>query len=281
MPKRPALDAAERAVRGAALAYPEAYEETPWGHPAFKVRNKGFLYMSRDPAEDRFSMSAKLPSSHVMAVGLPFAEPTGYGLGKSGWVSATFRGAEKPPVELLLEWIDESYRAIAPKRLVKTLDGDGPEGGAIVSAKKRATAATKAGAKSKTKAKAKANVSRRVRESVLVISTDAKRVERAQASLDEHGFETQWAPPDEEALVEGTRRRPAAIVIDLGRRAPAGLELAAMIDATDLREVPLAFAGARDAKTERRARSIGAGPVLVSRRPPGDPAFARALAERL
>jgi hypothetical protein len=46
-----------------------------------------------------------------------------YGLGKSGWVSAKFADGDKPPVDMLKAWIDESYRAQAPKKLVKTLSG--------------------------------------------------------------------------------------------------------------------------------------------------------------
>ena len=52
---------------------------------------------------------------------LPFAKPTGYGLGKSGWVSGLFEADAKPPVDMLLAWLDESYRAIAPKKLVAQL----------------------------------------------------------------------------------------------------------------------------------------------------------------
>ncbi len=57
-----------------------------------------------------------------MAVDLPFAEPTGYGLGKSGWVTASFTKVADVPLDLLKSWIDESYRAIAPKKLVKLLE---------------------------------------------------------------------------------------------------------------------------------------------------------------
>ena len=56
-----------------------------------------------------------------LAADLPFAEPTGYGLGKSGWVTARFTKVSDVPMELLEKWIDESYRAIAPKKLVKSL----------------------------------------------------------------------------------------------------------------------------------------------------------------
>jgi predicted DNA-binding protein (MmcQ/YjbR family) len=55
---------------------------------------------------------------------LAFAEPTPYGLGKSGWVTATFEPSAKPPVAFLKAWIDESYRAVAPKTLVKKLPAD-------------------------------------------------------------------------------------------------------------------------------------------------------------
>jgi hypothetical protein len=56
---------------------------------------------------------------------LPFTEPTAYGLGKSGWVSAKFEKGETLPVELFKAWIDESYRAQAPKKLVASLSSSG------------------------------------------------------------------------------------------------------------------------------------------------------------
>jgi hypothetical protein len=68
-------------------------------------------------------MSAKLPNSSAVAVSLPFASPTEYGLGRSGWVTARFAVKAKVPVDLLSEWIEESYRAIAPKKLVAQMDG--------------------------------------------------------------------------------------------------------------------------------------------------------------
>ena len=60
-----------------------------------------------------------------MALLLPFTVPTGYGLGKSGWVTAKLADGEDAPVELFKEWIDESYRAQAPKRLVASLPAGG------------------------------------------------------------------------------------------------------------------------------------------------------------
>jgi hypothetical protein len=52
-----------------------------------------------------------------MALGLPFVTPTGYGLGKSGWVTATFGAKQRPNLPMLRQWIDESFRAIAPCKL--------------------------------------------------------------------------------------------------------------------------------------------------------------------
>ena len=66
---------------------------------------------------DELGLSVKLPESGPMALLLPFAKPTGYGLGKSGWVSAHFVASDDPPLGMLREWIDESYRAVAPKKL--------------------------------------------------------------------------------------------------------------------------------------------------------------------
>jgi predicted DNA-binding protein (MmcQ/YjbR family) len=54
-------------------------------------------------------------------MGLPGATPTGYGLGKAGWVSLTV-GKNEPGIDLLSDWVDESYRMVAPKRLAALLD---------------------------------------------------------------------------------------------------------------------------------------------------------------
>lgn len=119
MPKRTSLKSAESALRKTALAYPQATEDFPWGHRAFKVKKKMFLILSFD--KDIFNVTMKLPDSGKQAVQLPFAQPTGYGLGKSGWVTASFGPKDKVPLELLETWMDESYREIAPKKLVGQL----------------------------------------------------------------------------------------------------------------------------------------------------------------
>jgi predicted DNA-binding protein (MmcQ/YjbR family) len=113
----------EAKLRKTAMGYPEATEDTPWGHPAFKVRGKAFAFMSGGEKEkpDAVTLSVKLPHSRDLALDTGFAEPTHYGLGKHGWVTVTITSKGSVPLDIVTAWLDESYRAIAPKALVKTL----------------------------------------------------------------------------------------------------------------------------------------------------------------
>jgi predicted DNA-binding protein (MmcQ/YjbR family) len=111
------------ALREHALTYPETREDHPWGELVVKVREKVFVFLGRP--EEGLSLSVKLPTSAPFAFDLPYCEPTGYGLGKAGWVTARFRPHEAVPVEMLRRWIDESYRAVAPRRLGAQI-GTGP-----------------------------------------------------------------------------------------------------------------------------------------------------------
>ena len=103
----------------AALGYPEAYLDHPWGETVVKVNKKVFLFAGSDDG-DGAGISVKLPESCDQALAMADASPTGYGLGKAGWVSITFT-SKPPPVGVLLDWLDESYRAVAPKRLSNLL----------------------------------------------------------------------------------------------------------------------------------------------------------------
>jgi hypothetical protein len=72
--------------------------------------------------EGVFSFSVKLPRTGFQALALPFVKPTGYGLGRSGWVTVHPPGKGREIRDQCLAWIDESYRAVAPKKLVASLD---------------------------------------------------------------------------------------------------------------------------------------------------------------
>jgi predicted DNA-binding protein (MmcQ/YjbR family) len=148
------------ALRSFALSLPEAYEETPWGHLAFKVKKKAFCFYGADATS--LGMSVKLPISHTQALKEKWATPTGYGLGKSGWVSAEFDKGDDVPVELLRGWLEESYKALAPKKLVKLL-----EQGAVAAPPKRRRVAAD--------------------PSLAIVSGDPRRADRAVKALAQEG----------------------------------------------------------------------------------------------
>ncbi len=110
----------ELALRDFALTFPGAYEEFPWGDRAIKVKKKIFAILGAH--QGVVAISLKLSRSREQALMFDFAEATGYGLGKSGWITARIGAKAKPPIGLLRAWIDESYRAIAPKTLVAQLE---------------------------------------------------------------------------------------------------------------------------------------------------------------
>jgi hypothetical protein len=56
------------------------------------------------------------------ALALEYTEPTHYGLGKHGWVTAHLDQVPNISIEMLKRWIAESYRAVAPKKLISQLD---------------------------------------------------------------------------------------------------------------------------------------------------------------
>jgi predicted DNA-binding protein (MmcQ/YjbR family) len=131
-----ASDSAVKELRDYGLTFPGTHLKSPWpGHKDLAVNDKTFAYLSIEGEE--FSIGCKLPTSNSVALMLPFATPTAYGLGKSGWVTAKFP-TELPPIEMLKAWIEESYRAQAPKRLVAQLGGAAPVAKPKTTPKKKA-----------------------------------------------------------------------------------------------------------------------------------------------
>lgn len=135
------------ALRAYALSLPGATEHFPWGERVAKVAKKVFVFLGHADADQAtasaakaknigtpggISLSVKLPSSRDAVLSLPFAEPTGYGLGKSGWVTLRFAPGERVPVGLIQTWIEESYRAIAPRKQVALLPAPAAEAPAAV-----------------------------------------------------------------------------------------------------------------------------------------------------
>jgi len=116
MTNKKALDT----LRAFGLTYPETHIKSPWeNHADLAVNDKTFAYLPVDDAV--FTISCKLKNTSEEALLLPFSTPTAYGLGRWSWVTATISDGDIP-LDLFKEWIDESYRSQAPKKLLKLLD---------------------------------------------------------------------------------------------------------------------------------------------------------------
>jgi predicted DNA-binding protein (MmcQ/YjbR family) len=144
------IASALKALHQHAMSFPGVRLDHPWGHDAFKVKEKVFLFLGGTAGpKGGLSFSMKLPVSGQLALELPFCEPTGYGMGKHGWVSGEFKKGEVVPLGLLLDWVTESFRAIAPAKVLKELDATGaatrPTGATPRSATARRAPAKKRG----------------------------------------------------------------------------------------------------------------------------------------
>ncbi|MEU8789425.1 MmcQ/YjbR family DNA-binding protein [Streptomyces sp. NPDC048643] len=111
-------------VRAFALGLPGATEEFPWGETVAKANKKVFVFLGVDDGSHPLAVTVKLTDeeTHAHALTSPGAEPAGYGLGRAGWVRIPLEESGAPRAELLCDWVEESYRAVAPKRLVAELD---------------------------------------------------------------------------------------------------------------------------------------------------------------
>lgn len=115
--------AAVDALEEFALSLPEAWPDSPWGDRVVKVGTKIFLFVS-NPGSERAVATFKLPESREHALSFPEAKPTAYGLGKHGWVTVSVDRVAPEEREVLFDFVEESYRAVATKTLVKRLDAE-------------------------------------------------------------------------------------------------------------------------------------------------------------
>ena len=120
----------EQRIEAIVSRLPEALRvdiEAWGGEPTFRVKGKNFVF-----AHPEFeSIGVKLPKEEATAVVATdkACQPTGYGLGRHGWVTvllpAKISAARWTQLE---EWIRTSYTLIAPKKLARqVLAEDGIE----------------------------------------------------------------------------------------------------------------------------------------------------------
>jgi predicted DNA-binding protein (MmcQ/YjbR family) len=99
------------------------------GEPTFRVNGKNFVFASQDAT----SLSVKLSKEEADAVVATdaHAEPTGYGLGRHGWISVSLPGrVSASRWREVEEWVRTSYTLVAPKRLAKRVLEDDTATGA-------------------------------------------------------------------------------------------------------------------------------------------------------
>jgi hypothetical protein len=112
-------------LRKLCLALPEAHEVEAWGEPTFRVRNKLFaMYAAPDNHHGggRPAVWCKAaPGNQALMVR---AEPERYFVppyvGPSGWVGVWLD--RSPDWAEVKELMDDSYRLVAPRKLVAVLD---------------------------------------------------------------------------------------------------------------------------------------------------------------
>jgi predicted DNA-binding protein (MmcQ/YjbR family) len=123
MAKRDAQRAVEllETLEAFALSLPDAWADSPWGDSVVKVGKKIFVFLSRPDSEPQ-GLTVKLPESHDHAMSYEGSILPGYGLGKHGWVTVYVDGVPADERDVLLDFVEESYRAVATKTLIKQLD---------------------------------------------------------------------------------------------------------------------------------------------------------------
>jgi predicted DNA-binding protein (MmcQ/YjbR family) len=103
----------------------ERVDVEAWGgEPTFRVRGKTFVFTDTGAT----GVSVKLGREEAAAVVAtePGVEPTGYGLGRHGWVSVTIGKDTKARWQQVEEWVRTSFTLVAPKKLAQqVLEEDG------------------------------------------------------------------------------------------------------------------------------------------------------------
>jgi predicted DNA-binding protein (MmcQ/YjbR family) len=102
-----------------AAGLPEAWEDHPWGESVYKVGKKVFVFLGMIDSQPGLTLTVKLRESHDEALSFEWVVPARYGLDRGGWVTCS--APDDAPVAMITAWIEESYRLVAPKRLVEQL----------------------------------------------------------------------------------------------------------------------------------------------------------------
>ena len=124
-------------VRDLALSLPAATEDFPWGESVVKVEKRRqappswrrhlvhgpmFVWLGRRDVPTPV-VHVKLTDAHAEALALGAVPTASSGLGQWGWVTVDLAAVD---VGLVCDWVEESYRNVAPKHLIAELDRSSP-----------------------------------------------------------------------------------------------------------------------------------------------------------
>lgn len=111
-------------LREICLDFPEAVEAEVFGSPTFQIRTKHFAMIHKPDARVSVWRQAPPGAQEAYVQSEPeryFAPPY---LGPKGWIAAWISPESNPDWAAIADMVDESYRLIAPKRLVAAMDAD-------------------------------------------------------------------------------------------------------------------------------------------------------------
>jgi hypothetical protein len=103
--------------RRLALSLPEAQEKETWGEATFRVRDKIFATLGPDGVDA--GLKASLEAQAVLVNSAPEIFSIAHYTGRHGWIGVKL---ELVDAEELRELVIESWRKIAPKKLVAAFD---------------------------------------------------------------------------------------------------------------------------------------------------------------
>lgn len=106
-------------VRAIAMRLPDATEGSSCVNRAFSAGGKNFAFLGEQ--ENGCGLRLKLRESVPEIESLAERHPDRFEVGAHGWAMLRFGPDDHPPTAELERWVTESFRLLAPKRLVAEL----------------------------------------------------------------------------------------------------------------------------------------------------------------
>lgn len=107
-------------IRAHAMTFPEAGEGASCVNRAFTAGGKNFAFLGEKEGECKLRL--KLADSIPELAARAKVDPEVWQVGSGGWVLITFSPSNAPKIADLRRWVTESFRLLAPKKLVARLD---------------------------------------------------------------------------------------------------------------------------------------------------------------